>query len=516
MLSQAQGLKTITVDTAGTLHRLLAQEYSTTTILSVSGTIDARDFSTMRNMPSLAVIDLSTAKVKMYVDSIITVNIDTLGDTTTTHISDTVGLANMIPNSAFYKDTKLLVIILSDSVSLIGNNAFESCTGLTSVTISKSIKTIGSYAFMGCTALSSITIPDSVTSIGDYAFKSCSGLKSIVIPPSISTIGEGVFYDCTGLTSVAIPTSVTSIGIDAFEPDSSLTSISIPWSVNTIKRGAFYQCNGLTSVNVPSSVTYIGVGAFEYCTRLQSLTIGASVTAIDSFAFYGCTNLSSIYAQNPIPANVHKGVFAGDTIPGFIKGVDTNTCILYVPIGSASEYKTANQWKAFNHVFENITFLESASTQKIAITTTEDWTATISPNVSWLSIKPTSGKAGIDTLVVTSTADNNSPFRYATISISYMNGTKDTVVQTIGISQTVVPQVTASTIALYPNPASSYVVVNAEANTNVLIYSNNGTLVLSKQISGTETISVSTLPTGLYFVALVTDKGIVTKKLVVK
>ena len=81
---------------------------------------------------------------------------------------------------AFYGNTALTSVTISDSVTSIGDYAFSGCTGLISVTIGNSVKSIGYGAFSGCTGLTSVTIGNSVTSIGDYAFYNCTGLTSVV------------------------------------------------------------------------------------------------------------------------------------------------------------------------------------------------------------------------------------------------------------------------------------------------------------------------------------------------
>src|SRR5665647_2040121 len=68
ILVQAQVSKTISVATAGKLNTLLtATEKTTITNLTITGTIDARDFKTMRdNMPALAVLDISSVTIAVY------------------------------------------------------------------------------------------------------------------------------------------------------------------------------------------------------------------------------------------------------------------------------------------------------------------------------------------------------------------------------------------------------------------------------------------------------------------
>ena len=298
---------------------------------------------------------------------------------------------------AFSYCSGLTSVTIPNSVTSIGYEAFLGCSDLTSVTIPNSVTSIGVAAFSGCTVLTSVTIPNSVTSIGWGAFQYCSGLTSVTIGNSVTSIGDDAFYKCTGLTSVTIgnsvtsigkeafyycssltgelviPNSVTSIGSSAFAGCSGLTSLSveagntvydsrnncnaiintstntlifgcqnttIPNSVTSIGDYAFFGCSGLTSVTIPNSVTSIGNSAFDGCTVLTSVTIPNSVTSIGWCAFFMCTGLTSVTCFATTPPQLDYGVFGGvdKSIP------------LYVPAGSVSAYKSADQWKDFMNI----------------------------------------------------------------------------------------------------------------------------------------------------------------------
>ena len=142
---------------------------------------------------------------------------------------------------------------------------------LSSYTIHEDTKVIADYAFSYCTRLISIVIPDSVTSIGDGAFSGCTGLTSIVIPDSVTSIDYCAFDGCTALTSVVIGDSVTSIDYCAFDGCTALTSVVIGDSVTSIGIEAFRGCTGLTSIEIPDSVTSIGDAAFSGCTGLKDV-----------------------------------------------------------------------------------------------------------------------------------------------------------------------------------------------------------------------------------------------------
>jgi len=437
IILQAQVTKTVNITAGG----LTSTELTTVTNLTITGTIDARDFVTMNEATALKVIDLSGANIIAYT-----------GTWGTAGINSNSYSANTIPHYAFLNCIKLTSITIPSSVTSIGDGAFEGCTGLTSITIPlhvtsiasgafsgcagltsinipSSVTSIASGAFSGCTRLTSIDIPSSVTYIGGGAFADCAGLTWIDIPSSVTSIGEEVFFSCNSLSSITIPSSVTSIGANAFEYCWNLISTTIPSSVDSIGNYAFSDCRGLTSINIPSSVTYIGSSAFSNCWDLTSITIPSSVISIGESAFSDCTGFKSIYsyAAIPIDLSLSSDVF---------NSVNKVTCTLYVPVGSKSAYKAANQWKDFANIVEMTT----------AIST-----------------------------------------------------------------------ITNSNISLYPNPITESFQINGfEGLATMTISDLNGKAILTKQVISNESISVGTLPKGMYILKVITNEGTIERKVVIK
>ena len=311
----------------------------------------------------------------------------------------------------FGKQVKKYVI--GNSVTSIGSSAFKGCTGLTSIEIPNSVTSIGSSAFKGCTGLTSIEIPNSVTSIGFSAFSGCTGLTSIEIPNSVTIIDEGTFQNCTGLTSIEIPNSVTRIYNNAFDgtgwydnqPDGLIylgkwllgykgnmteKEIAISEGTKGIACYAFKGCSGLTSVTIPNSVTSIGDEAFRGCRGLTSLTISNRVTSISDYAFAGCSGLTSLTIPNSV-TSISDYAFAGCsgltslTIPNSVTSIGESAfndcsgltelishattppvcrngafyyinkkCKLFVPKGCVEAYRSADQWKAFSFISDDI------------------------------------------------------------------------------------------------------------------------------------------------------------------
>lgn len=300
----AQVSKTVNITSGGLKAALTSTELHTVTNLSITGTIDARDFKTMRDsITKLSVLDISNVTIATYTGT----------EGTSGSIFYTYYSANEIPISAFR-------IIYSDQNP-----------GLTSIKMPNSVTSIGPAAFYNCSGLTSITIPNSVTSIEINAFANCDNLTSIIMPNSLTSIGQGAFNSCSGLTSIIIPDSLTSIGSNAFG-----------------------NCTGLTSITIPNSVTSIGDKAFYSCIGLTSITIPASVTSIEHYSLGLCSGLTAIYVYKPTPVDL-------SSIFGVFYGVNISTCKLYVPIGSKSLYQAANQWKDFTNIAEFVTAVPRVS-----------------------------------------------------------------------------------------------------------------------------------------------------------
>jgi hypothetical protein len=287
--------KTINIAPGRLATSITAEELNEITNLSITGTIDARDFKTMRDMmPSLAKIDLSGAKIVAY------------NGPEGTKISNYYYPADEIPDYAFYiynpnneGKTSLTSILLPSSITSIGEWSFATCTGLTgALTIPSSVTSIGDYAFFSCTGLTGpLSIPSTVNYMGKFAFAYCSKLAgALVLPSSITSIGENTFIFCERLTgALTIPPLVTSIGESAFYGCSGFNGeLTLPGSLISIGRNAFTNCRNLTgALTIPPLVTSIGMQTFEGCSGFSGkLTLPSSLTAIGGRAFILCSGLT--------------------------------------------------------------------------------------------------------------------------------------------------------------------------------------------------------------------------------
>lgn len=75
----------------------------------------------------------------------------------------------------------------------------------------------------------------------------------------------------------------------------------------------------------------------------------------------------------------------------------------------------------------------------------------------------------------------------------------------------------ANTLSVYPNPVAEEILINNADGANVSIYSVNGQVVKCvEHASASETICLSELPSGIYFVKINFNKGVSVVKKVVK
>ncbi len=341
LIGPAQVSKTVNVATAGTVSTLLTSTAkSTVTNLTVTGTIDARDFVTMRdNMPALAVLDISAVNIAAYNGS---------GGTYT----DTSYPANQLPEYSFSHGgtakTSLVTIKLPDSIDSIGPSAFQNCTGLTSMVIPDLVTSIGGYAFYDCPGLSSITLPSSIILIGKSAFAFCT-ITTLTIPNSVTTIGDYAFAYSTGLSNITIGKSVTSIGNRVFD---GCTNLAIITSLNPTPPALGIYCfdsDPVTSVYVPAPALTAYQSAPEWSNLSSYYTF--STTAISNVI----NGNEKVYA---VPSGiVVDGTSAGEPITLYsVDGIPLQRTIsqgdrMILPAQSGQMYLVKTQSQTFKVIY---------------------------------------------------------------------------------------------------------------------------------------------------------------------
>jgi hypothetical protein len=115
--------------------------------------------------------------------------------------------------------------------------------------------------------------------------------------------------------------------------------------------------------------------------------------------------------------------------------------------------------------------------------------------------------------------DSNNFIKYKTIK-EYKNDTISYSDSTVNYYRTMVAGVKSlkllnSNITVYPNPTTSHIQIKGiEGKANLNVFGIDGKLLLIKAFTDNETISVSTLPKGIYLLKFSTKDGVIEKKLV--
>lgn len=291
-----------------------------------------------------------------------------------------------------------------------------------------------------------------VTAIGDWAFENCEGLVGdLVIPNTVLTIGNGSFQDCYGFGSLTIGNSVVRI-----------------------ESQAFCCCSNLSGdLVIPNSVTEIGSSAFQGCTHFNgSLTIGQSVRTIGERAFLLCLSLTGDLV---IPDSVTEiGDYAFDQCLGF------NGSLI---IGSAVVSIGEGAFKAACHYINRVV------------------SGALTPPA--LGYMPFMGLS-CTTLIVP--CGCISAYEASAWHDCFPNIVEDC---------TTVSEDDEIAIAIYPNPTSGNVRIEASSLRHVTIFNTLGQQVYDGQADGDVfECDLSCHEPGVYFIRMETASGITTKRVV--
>ena len=223
----------------------------------------------------------------------------------------TISGGTSIPNNAFSGKSRIISIVLPDSITKIGDFAFYDCSSLKSVNIPQDVNEIGNMVFYGCQSLESVVLPENVIILGDSVFQKCQNLQSVVLPQKINEIGENMFDGCKSLAYFTIPESVERIGSHAFDGCQSLLELIIPNSVKEIGDFALANCSGLKKLVIPKGIETMSGYALDGTYNIETLTLPTPAisfvpknylkivifnrgNSISSKAFAGCTALEKV------------------------------------------------------------------------------------------------------------------------------------------------------------------------------------------------------------------------------
>ncbi len=322
---------------AGELSQRLTADDLTTTELTITGSMDASDFSFISDkLSELTSLDLSGVTVEAYSGEQLP------------YTSLTSAAANALPLYAFTGLTKLTAVALPQGITTISTGAFSG-SGIKEVTIPASVTEIGDYAFMRCPNLQQVTIPSTVRSIGQRAFAYCEALSAVKFTDnaSITALPEAIFEGCTSLTAVDLTalTQCTEIGAWSFTKCDGITSLTLPAALTTLGKGALLGDSAITELKVDdTALSTVGAYAMTGTSGITSLNLPQTLSSLGQEAMSDMTGLNVIFATSltEVPA-VDADVW---------KGVNQSDVTLVVSDELAPTIKAADQWKDFNVMSE--------------------------------------------------------------------------------------------------------------------------------------------------------------------
>ena len=216
------------------------------------------------------------------------------------------------------------------------------------------ITSIADHAFIGNTKIVNLMIPDTITSVGSSAFTNCSNIISVRIPKSVTSIGLPALSGCSKITSIivdpynqvydsrnncnailetatnrlvagcqntVIPIGTKIVGKQAFERITSLTEIVVPDSVVTIESAVFNGCTELTKITLSNNLVTLDNYALN-ATKIEELYVPATLTNI------GTTCAIVSFSLNKIEVNTANSKFDSRNNCNAIVETATNKLIL--------------------------------------------------------------------------------------------------------------------------------------------------------------------------------------------
>ena len=176
-----------------------------------------------------------------------------------------------------------------------------------------------------------------------YSYSEVLDVETLLLPNGLQEIGNYALYNARHLEQITIPAGVARIGEGAFEECRSLESVTFTGTViREIDDWAFYNCHSLKDITIPVGVTSIGKAAFFDCSYLKEITLPSTVQTVADNAFGQCQKVAKMTVNATTPPIVEAETF---------EDID-RSIPLYVPIGTAPQYKAADYWCEFFNVIE--------------------------------------------------------------------------------------------------------------------------------------------------------------------
>jgi len=510
----------------------------------------------MPNYSSSLWYNITTVIIEENVTSISNSAFSGCADLTSITIPNSV---TSIGNSAFSGCTGLTSITIPNSVTSIGNSSFYRCKP-------KKVTTPFVISDLFTSSLEDLTITSTCVNIPSGALAACKNLQELTLPfigtshanpTPLSTLFSGTAP--TTLTKLTLVRSATEIQIadNALSGCSNLTELTLSSNVKGLGENTLYGCSGLRHIYshwayppvAYNSSTFQGVNKFT-CTLYVPMGSKQYYSVADGWIefFAPVDNIQEEAAITIIARSVPR---YGGVISGLLQHNYDAEAKLTAIGNTGYDFQG---WMDNNQIVSTdreFTFIVEAPRTLYAIFTPgENADKNIqvkehgnSASISWVAVEDAANytliiysdenrtqeivRFGLDDEgnISRSTVRNLScviPNLDSATSYYYSLASYDSDSQALTISNGNFTTTTigidipfaSNQISIYPNPAKDDIFIKSDLQiSRVEIYSLAGSLLLSKN-NIDESVSVATLPTGIYLLKAYTDKGAAVSRIV--
>lgn len=216
-----------------------------------------------------------------------------------------------------FAGSKIVSIVIPDSITSIGNYAFANCAELTAVTLPNAQGfTVGNYAFAidGRTVteskLEKVNNLEKASKIGRYAFMQ-SAITTAAIGDDV-LVGEGAFFR-SSIKEVTVGAN-SSFGLGAFQRCASLETVNMPADGGVyFGQGCFANDTNLRTIDLSKVGEKIGAQCFYNCTSITVVNL-QHVKEIGNHAFADCSGIVTL--TMPVVEKIGNGAFGRNALGG--------------------------------------------------------------------------------------------------------------------------------------------------------------------------------------------------------
>ena len=211
----------------------------------------------------------------------------------------------VVADQAYYKNTELTAVSLSESIREIGQFAFAR-SSLKEILIPQGVEDIGYGAFYHCDDLQTVSLPDTVRNVEPKAFQHTAWVEQFLNGNSAAMgdflVSGGVLVAYRGsAVDVTVPEGVRVIAAEAFQGHEEMKTVTFPQSLKVIGEGAFEDCSGLREIRLNQGLEQIKDRAFLNCAT-EKISVPASVKAVGLRALEG---VEAVY-EGEIPKTAYE------------------------------------------------------------------------------------------------------------------------------------------------------------------------------------------------------------------